>query len=688
MSDLSQIQLVMANARSQIEQALARGLRAWGKPEPLTLEQWSRQHFYLSAESSYVEQTWTPWTFQRAILACMSNDDIFEVTFKKSARVGYTKMLLAFLLYNAHHRRRNQILWQPTDEDRDEFVKTELEPALRDIEVMRDVLPSVHSRSKDNTLQAKKFVGSILHTKGGKAAKNYRRVSTDVAVWDELSAFDNDIEKEGDPFTIGSKRVEGATFPKCIDGSTPKQKGLCLIDARYTVADERMSYQVPCPHCGERHAITWGGKDEPHGFKWDRETRDPESVRHLCPHCGVLISQAEYLAVEAQGIWINEDGTLWLHADGRFTLPDGSPAAAPRHIAFHVWTAYSPAVPWAQILREFFAALEKMEHGDDTKMKAWVNTTRGETWEGEIERTDADELKQRAEPFKLRLLPRDCLLLLCGCDTQGNRIEAQVWGYGVGGQMWTIDHRVFFGNPAQEEVWVELEDFLFGETYQHASGTTQRIYATAIDSGGHHADAVYVFAHKHRVRRVYAVKGSSGAERSIENGNTKVSFNWRGRREKNAPVLWLVGTNLAKDRMAARMEVTQQGPGYVHLSSENTDEWFRQLAAEDRVTIRGQHGTTTRWVPNRKRNEVIDMTAYTIWLEERLDLWAPKMRKFWANLEEKVQPAVGDLFDQPAERPPDPPKPTPDPFAAVKPAAQPARHTSTPFAKSDWSSRL
>lgn len=671
MSDLSQIQLVMADARSQIEQALARGLRAWGKPEPLSLEEWSRQHFYLSAESSYVEQAWTPWTFQRGILACMSNDDIYEVTFKKSARVGYTKMLLAFLLYNAHHRRRNQILWQPTDEDRDEFVKTELEPALRDIDVMRDVLPSVHSRSKDNTLQAKKFVGSILHTKGGKAAKNYRRVSTDVAVWDELSAFDNDIEKEGDPFTIGSKRVEGATFPKCISGSTPKQKGVCLIDARYTVADERMTYQVPCPHCGERHAITWGGKDEPHGMKWDRETRNPETIRHLCPHCGVLISQAEYLAVEAQGVWINEDGTLWLHIDGRFTRPDGAPAAAPRHIAFHVWTAYSPAVPWSQILREFLAALEKMEQGDDTKMKAWVNTTRGETWEGEIERTDADELKQRAEPFKLKILPRDCLLLLCGCDTQGNRIEAQVWGYGIGGQMWTIDHRVFFGNPAQEEVWQELEDFLLGETYQHASGTTQRIYASAIDSGGHHADAVYAFAHKHRARRVHAVKGSSGAERSIENGNTKVSFNWKGRREKNGAVLWLVGTHLAKDRLAARMEVTQPGPGYVHLSSENTDEWFRQLAAEDRVTIRGQHGTTTRWVPNRKRNEVIDMTAYAIWLEERLDLWAAKKRKWWDELEQQVQPAIEDLFSAaltvvPAE--------APAPERAAKPAPS-ARHT-------------
>ncbi|MDX9944276.1 MAG: phage terminase large subunit family protein [Azonexus sp.] len=682
MSDLSAIHLAM-DATAQLEAALVRGLRAWGKPTPLTLEAWARTHFYLSAESSYVEQAWTPWPFQRAILACMSNDDIYEITLKKSARVGYTKMLLAFMLYNAQHRRRNQILWQPTDEDRDEFVKTELEPALRDVPAMREVLPSVNSRSKDNTLQAKKFVGSVLHTKGGKAAKNYRRVSTDVAIWDELSAFDNDIEKEGDPFTIGAKRVEGATFPKCLDGSTPKLKGLCLVDARYTVADERLSYQIPCPHCGELHALSWGGKGESHGFKFDQA--NPDSVAHLCPHCGAMYFQADYLRLAERGVWVNDAGTMHLHADGRFTTPDGTRIDAPRHIAFHVWTAYSPSVLWSKIVREFIAAHEAMQTGDDNKMKAFTNTTLGECWEGEIERTDAEELRQRAEPFALRTLPMGCLLLLCAVDTQGNRLEAQVWGYGIGGEMWSIDHRQFFGNPEQDEVWQELEEFLFGEIYTHASGTQQRIYATAIDSGGHSANAVYAFAHKHKARRVHAIKGSSGVERSIENGNTKVGFDWRGRREKHGPTLWQVGTHLAKDRFASRLEVSQPGPGYVHLSQSNTDEWFRQLAAEDRVTHRTQYGTRYRWVPNRKRNEVIDMTAYCIWLEERLGLWAVKKKKWWQDLESTVQPATADLFsEQNMQR--EPKAVTPQ-IAAVN-APKPQKPATRPIAKSDWSSRL
>lgn len=624
-----------------IDRYLQRGLAAWAVAEPMTLDEWARKNFYLSAESSYVEQSWTPWAFQRGIMACISNDNIEEIDLKKSARVGYTKMLLAAIGYFAEHKRRNQCIWQPTDDDAEDFVKSELDPMLRDVAAMRAVFPAFMARHKDNTLQQKRFLGSVLRSRGGKAAKNFRRISIDNAYLDELSAFDRDIEKEGDPRSLTRKRLEGATFPKLVCGSTPKQKGFCLIDDAYVAADERFTFQIPCLHCGERHALSWGGKDDPHGLKWGQA--DPANVVHMCPHCTGVITQADYFALQDKGAWINEDGTLWLHHDGRFTRSDGSRAPTPRHIGFHVWTAYSPAVAWSTIVKEFREAYEKLLEGDDTKMKAWVNTTRGETWEGEIERTDADELKARAEPFPLRYMPRDCLLLLCAIDTQDNRLEAAVWGLGLGGQMWTIDHQVFFGNPALLDVWNEAEEFLRTQTYSHASGIPQPVYATAIDSGGHHADAVYAFAHKLKALRVHAIKGSSHRERSIDNGNSRVAYKWNGKIEKYGPVLWQVGTNLAKDRFQSRLDVTKPGPGYVHLSKELSDEWFKQLAGEVRAVRRLQGGTETRWTATRKRIEVKDCLAYAIWLEERLDLWSPRRARWWKELEAKVQPA-DDLF--------------------------------------------
>jgi len=551
-------------------------------------------------------------------------------------------MLVAAIGYFAEHKRRNQVLWQPSDEDAKDFMETEVDTMLRDVPAMKAVFRSQKSRQKDNTQKHKRFIGSILRVRGGKAAKNYRRISVDVAYIDEGDAFDRDIEKEGSPRILGRKRLEGATFPKFVCGSTPKERGFSLIDECFDLADARFTFQTPCPHCHIRHPLTWGGKDVPHGLKWVGD--NAETVAHLCPNCTALMTQAEYLAVAESGLWVSECGKILLHANGMFTDAHGRRIPTPEHIAFHVWTAYSPKVAWPSMVAEFIDANRAMKAGDDTKIKAWTNTTKGESWQGNLETTDADEFKARAEPFPLRHMPRGCLLLLCGADTQDNRIELGVWGYGLGGETWAIDHHVIYGNPALQAIWDEAEQFLVYSQYEHACGVPQTIHATAIDSAGHHTNAVYAFAHRLRHLRVHAIKGYSGRERSIEQGNTKVGFTWNGRQERNGPILWHVGTNLAKDRFQSRLDVKAPGPGYVHLSNQSSDEWFKQLASEDRHSRRMDWGTETRWVKNRPRNEVKDCLAYATWLEERLGLWRPNRLTFWAGLEEKVQP-VGDLFE-------------------------------------------
>lgn len=640
MLDQGLMDQLLADCWPNLRECFGRGMRAFAVPEPMTLDEWAERHFYLSAESSYVEQRWQAWPFQRAIMATMSNDEVREVDLRKSARVGYTKMILAAIGYFAHHHRRNQALWQPTDDDRDEFVKTELDPMLRDVAAMQAVFPMYLARHKDNTLQQKKFLGSMLHLRGGKAAKNYRRISVDTAYLDELDAFDGDVEKEGDPFTLAAKRVEGATFPKMICGSTPKLKGFSLIEAREQQADGLFTYRVPCTHCGERHGLTWGGKDEPHGFKWN--DRDPETAAHLCPHCGALMTQGEYLAIWEAGIWTDDRGNTIDHA-GVFRNAGGEIIQPFAHVAFHVWTAYSPAASWPQIVREFLAAHTKKQEGDDTKLKAFKNTTLGECWEGDIEKNDAEELKHRAEPFPLRVMPKGCLLLLASTDTQDNRLETTVWGYGRGSEMWTVDHVVHFGNPAEDQVWTDLEEYLFGTEFPHAAGSPQKIYASAIDSGGHHAGAVYEFARKHHHRRVFAIKGRSGTERHIKEGATQVDIDWRGRRRKRGVLLWHVGTNLAKDLFHGRLAIEKPGPGYIHFSHELGIEFFRQIAGEVRATRNTARGYHAKWVPIRKRVEALDNTTYCIWLEHALDL-GRKSSAWWDQLEEQVQPATPDLF--------------------------------------------
>lgn len=625
--------------RAAIVRALRRGLSAFSAPEPMSLREWAEKNFYLSAESSYQEQNWRSWPFQRAILACIGSDDVHEVDVIKSARVGYTKILLAAIGYFAEHRRRNQALWQPTDAARDEFVKTEVETMIRDVPVLHPIFPARNSKHKDNTLLVKKFIGSVLHLRGGKSADNYRRLSVSVAALDEYSSFDSNIDGEGDPGKLAEKRLEGATFPKLIIGSTPKQKGLCLMEKRVESAAARYSYHVHCVHCDELHALTWGGKDEPHGFKWTDD--DPETVKHLCPHCGAFSEQGDYLAAAERGIWVGDDGTT-IDQDGVFRNPEGEAVTPHLKVAFHVWTAYSPLVAWSKLVREFLDAYKKAQLGDDEELRTFWNTTLGRTWEGEIDKMETDELKRRAEIENFQapgigdeLVPKDCMLLLAGADVQGNRLEVGVWGFGRGGQMWSIDHKIIFGNPSEDQPWDDLAEFLFERRYLHECGEQMPIYATAIDTGGHHTHAVYEFARKNVRRRVYAIKGRPTGEKNIKDGVTQVDIDWRGKKRKKGVRLWYVGTNMAKDLLYGRLQVETPGAGYVHLAANMSDEWFRQLSAEVRAIRKTAYGSRSVWTPIRTRNEVLDCSVYALWLEQHLEL-SRKSDAWWQRLMDKL----------------------------------------------------
>lgn len=636
----------------ELDAAFSKGMAGFAAPVRMGLPKWAEKNFYLSAESSYVEQNWKPWPFQPAIMACMGSDAVEEVDVDKSARVGYTKMFLACIAYNAQHRRRNQIVWQPTDDDRDEWVKTELEPMLRDVGVMKEVFPEYLARHKNNTLKQKIFIGSTLHAKGGKAAKNFRRVSSDVGYWDEIDGFDENIENEGDSFTLGSKRMEGATFPKRIVGSTPKLAKSSLIKQRAAAAKARFQFEVPCIHCGKAHPLSWGGARERHGFKW--RDNDPTTVTHQCPHCEGHITQADYLAVSDRGIWRSEEGiTCEVDEDGEPLFRDASGAEIPPvdHVAFRVWTAYSPAVDWPKIVEEFLEAVKLARQGEPHKLQGFWNTTLGWAWEPKVEKTEGSALKARAENIPLRFVQLGGLVLVAGVDVQGNRWEIVVWAIGVGFQMWPVDYMVIYGNPGIESEWSKLDAYLMTR-FPHAGGQRLAIDAVGIDTGGQFTHQAYEFCRVREGRRVWAVKGENQDGKPIVSRSTLVDINADGRIIKDGVRLWWIGTGTAKDVLHARLQIVQPGPGYVHFSNQLPDAFYDQITNEQRIEQVTARGKVWRWVPKADHlpREVLDCTVYAMWAAHRLDLHR-YTDAMWERLRLAVCPPTADLFAPPIAGP-------------------------------------
>ena len=232
-----------------IRSAVRRGLSPLNVDPPIRPSDWGEKHFVLSAESSHGKQDWIPWAYQRALVNIFGNEDIEKVAVKKSGRIGYTKLLNIKVGWTAQHKRRNQAIWQPTDEDRDSYVKTEIDPMLRDVKVLRDIAASPSGKSKHNTLNQKAFFGSILHLLGAKSAKNFRRITISDAQIDELDGCDKAVQNTSSVLDLAYKRTEGAAFRKLIAGSTPLLRGLSLIEDFHDECIAQVTWQIECPNC-------------------------------------------------------------------------------------------------------------------------------------------------------------------------------------------------------------------------------------------------------------------------------------------------------------------------------------------------------------------------------------------------------------------------------------------------------
>ena len=318
-----------------IHPSITAGLQLFRVREPLTGAEWADRYFYLSPESSGIEGKWVTYPYQVALINWMTDDDIEEVNLVKSARVGYTKCLLIAVGYGIEQKRRNVAIWQPTDGDAQGFVSDEIDPMLRDVPVVGSLLKcAVGVKSKFNTVEKKQFIGSTLDIKGGKSGRNYRRMTKDTAIYDEADGFDTDIDNEGSPFELGDMRIQTSSFPKSIRGSTPKIKGVSLIEAAVSSCKMVFYRYVPCPQCGTMQRLEFSGL----------RTKGDEAGKYVCLH-GCIIDYASYPGMDSAGRWQTVDGVYYDEKTDLFFGPDDEIVERPKRIGAKIWAAYSYSKP-------------------------------------------------------------------------------------------------------------------------------------------------------------------------------------------------------------------------------------------------------------------------------------------------------------------------------------------------------
>ena len=581
--------------------AIATGLLALKIPVPLTTVQWADRHYYLPKESSYTPGRWETLPFQVAIMNSMGNDRIRTVNLIKSARVGYTKMLLGVEAYFIEHKSRNSLLFQPTDSAAEDFMKSHVEPTIRDVPVLLELAPWFGRKHRDNTLTLKRFSSGVgFWCLGGAAAKNYREKSVDVVCYDELSSFEPDVEKEGSPTLLGDKRIEGSVWPKSIRGSTPKIKGFCQIEKAANESAHFMRFYVPCPHCGEAQYLKFGDDATPFGLKWEKGK--PETVYYLCEHNGCVIRQSEL--DQTDGRWICDNTGMWTRDGLTFYSAGDEEIPPPRSISYHIWTAYSPFTTWVQIVYDWLDALK-----DPNGVKTFINTTLGEPYEEAVaEKLSFELLLEKVCHYDAQV-PLRVVYLTAGIDSQKNRYEIYVWGWAPGEEAFLIDKQIIMGRPEDEDT-LKRVDAVIRKKYRHADGTEISISRVCWDTGGIDQDIVYQRSRKHGTFFVLPIKGASVYGKPV--------ITMPKKRNQRGVFLCEVGSDTVKEMLYARFALPVVSPSevapYTFRFPDNPDIFSdveaKQLVAEELVEKVVNGRVKLQWDARKRRNEALDCLVY------------------------------------------------------------------------------
>ncbi|MDX8384687.1 MAG: phage terminase large subunit family protein, partial [Ghiorsea sp.] len=556
--------------------------------------------------------------FLQEPMDCLSQfSPVKKVVIKKGTQLAFTEMALNWMGYVVHHAPAPLLIVYPSLEVRDRVIAQRINPLLQETPELEALIHAKASRAKTNAKDMKDFPGGIMVLSGANSPSSLGSMPVRYVICDEVDRFPWQVgsgdKSEGDPISLIEARQ--ANFPrrKILMISSPTIKGHSHIDEAYEGGDKR-EYTMPCPHCDEGLVFRWKG------LHWTAFDGVVKEVWYVCEHCGGEVKEFDKPDMLAKGQWVAQ-------------------RRAP-YRSYHINGLYSPiglGFTWTEIVDKWLAC-----HKDTIKLKSFINTVLGEAWEDQASELKPAILAQRAEEYPNKTVPKDCLILTCGVDTQDDRLAFLVLGHGRGGVSWVIDWLEIPGKPDRmlEEAAKKqgaVYDYL-SQPFRNTYGKDVFISATAIDTGGHHTHDVYAFVRSRCLPRLMAIKGSSIPNKPVLAPRaTAQDVNKRGKVIKGGVMLWMVGSDSAKHVLTNRLIGDAGLPAEdrkLRFPSGFDEDFYKQLLAEVFDPEKN------RWVKRRgRRNEATDCFSYALAASQHPEVRVQSKRvRDWQGLARLLQP--------------------------------------------------
>ncbi|MGV0085948.1 phage terminase large subunit family protein [Rahnella aceris] len=561
------------------------------------------------------------------------------VIFIGPARTGKTIGLIdGWAVYSIVCDPSDMLIVQMTEEKAREHSKKRLDRTFRS---SPEVAKRLSPRRNDNNVHDKIFRDGSFLKIGWPSINIMSSSDYKFVALTDYDRFPEDVDGEGDAFTLASKRTttfmsSGMTLVESSPGrevTDTKSRQSSLHEAPPTTGilslynrGDRRRWYWPCPHCGEYFQPS---KDVVQGYQ---NIADPvvasEAAFIECPHCRGKVTADQKRALNQKGVWLRDGEQIDRH--GVIT----GTARRSRIASFWMEGPAAAYQPLSQLVYKLLSAQQDYEaNGSEETLKAVINTDWGLPYipQSSVEQRKSETLMARATVVTKRTVPDGVRFLVATVDVQGGRnrrFVVQVIGYGAHGERWIVDRynikQSMRTGPNGESLPVDpagyLEDWnllrtdVLDKTWPLNSNPSisMPVLAMAVDSGGE--DGVtgnaYEFWRQCRRdgvhKRVYLFKGDSTTRSKLITKSLPDNTDRPNRRaEARGDVpLYLLQTNMLKDRISNALQRDTPGANYVHFPDWLGEWFYDELTYEER-------GTDGKWTkPGKGANEAFDLMVY------------------------------------------------------------------------------
>ena len=575
------------------------------KPLPKTsVSDWADNYRILSTGSAEPGRWKTSRApYQKDIMDAFTQPGVHRVVAKLASQSGKSDCMNNVIGRFAHLDPCPILLIQPTVEMATDFSKTRVAPMIRDTKALNQIFlntkdttqGTAKTRDGNNTILSKLFPGGRLILCGANSPAGLASRPVRVLLADEVDRFPDSAGTEGDPVDLASKRM--STYWNYVMGlfSTPTNEGASRIDIEY-LAGTQEEWQYKCPNCGEYHVLS-------HIDMYVPET-DLTEIKDRAGHKTILVKNVLWRCPDCGHSF---DERAMRNTAQKYIAKN--PVAIENGIrSFYVNAFTSPWLKWTTIMKEWLEA-----KGDPEREKVVMNTRFGLSYRQIGAFEDETIFVRRREQYGAEL-PDGVLMLTAAVDTQDNRFEYEVCGWGTDEECWGIIKGIVLGEPDKASTQQELNEVL-DRVYRFADGRGLKIWRTFIDSGGHYSSAIYKYCNRYMRKQRFPIKGMGGPGIPL---NHKI-----GRAHGTSVPLVMLGVDDGKQMIMSRLSINEKGPRYFHFpldGDKNIEHrgydqlYFKGIISEQKKIIKkgGQIREVWDQIDKTVRNEPLDLRVYNL----------------------------------------------------------------------------